>query len=122
MPFLYPAKSEERLLIVCEKLAILFGLPPFETTFRSEYYEEAQSAGGTISISVIEYFGSVNSEQVKQIDPPYYGNLAWRAAVGLQFNYMVRISHPFHKRNHKRRIARKLRSVFTEIRLHGEPW
>jgi hypothetical protein len=125
MAFLYPAKSEERLHVVCEKLAIVFGLPPFQTTFRSEYFEKAQSAGGTffgfIDITVIEYFGSVNSEQVKQIDPPYYWDLAWRAAVGLQFNYQVAIYRGLMKRNHKRRIARKLRSVFTEIRLHGEP-
>jgi hypothetical protein len=120
MNVLYPAKSEETLSAICEKLETEFALPPFRTTRRSEYLETAQSAQGPFEITVTEYVGSVSSEQAMRIGPPDHWNLAWRAAVGLQFNYQLRIAHGPVTRNQQRSIARKLRKVFTEIKLHGD--
>ncbi len=121
MNFLYPAMSEERLPAICEKLATAFALSMFHTIHRSEYLETARSAQGPFEISVTEYAGSVSSEQAAQIGSPDHWNLAWRAAAGLRFNYQVAIARGAVTRNQQRSIARRLRSVFTEIKLHGDP-
>ena len=122
----YPAKSEERLTVICEKLAIVFGLPPFQTTFRSEYFEKAESGREDFMIEVVEYFGSISEEQVEQMRGPNYWDvnwdLRWRIGAGLQFNYQVVIHRGLVTRNQRHKTARKLRSVFTVIKLHGEKW
>jgi hypothetical protein len=121
MNVLYPAKSAERLSAICEKLATLFTLPPFRIIHSSEYFESAQSSRGPFQLTVTQYFGSINSEQTAQIGAPDHWNLAWRAAVGLHFNYQVAIARGAVTRYQQRSISRKLRGVFTEIRLHGDP-
>ena len=51
MNVLYPAKSEETLSAICEKLAAVFALPPFCTIRRSLYLQTAQSALGPLEIT-----------------------------------------------------------------------
>jgi hypothetical protein len=120
MNVLYPAISPERLPRVCEKLAAAFDLPTFQRTDSSQYLETARS-GEVFQITVTEFLAPVSSEQAAQIGPPDYWNLAWRAAVGLRFNYQVAIARGAVTRSQQRSIAHKLRSVFAEIRLHGDP-
>jgi hypothetical protein len=117
---LYPAISKERLPVICEKLAASFTLPPFRVIHRSEYFEGAQSALGLFELTVTEYFDPISSEQAAQITGPDHWNLAWRAAVGLQFNYQVRVAQGAVTRHQHRTIARKFRRIFEEIRLHGD--
>jgi hypothetical protein len=116
----YPAISQEKLPTIGEKLSIVFTLPPFRTVHQSQYLETAKSTRESFEITVTEYIRLVSSEQASQIGVPDHWDLAWRAAVGLQFNYQVRITRVTANRNQQRRIARKLRSVFTEIKLHGD--
>ena len=120
MNVLYPAISTESLPRICEKLAAAFDLPPFRRIHLSQYLETAQS-GEVFQITVTEFIAPVRSEQATQIGPPDHWNLAWRAAVGLRFNYQVAIGRGAVTRSQQRSIARKLRSVFAEIRLHGDP-
>jgi hypothetical protein len=120
MNVLYPAISTERLPKICEKLAAAFDLPPFRKIHSSQYLETTQS-GEVFQITVTEFIAPVSSEQTAQIGPPDHWNLAWRAAVGLRFNYQVAIARGAVTRSQQRSIARKLRSVFAEIRLHGDP-
>lgn len=119
MNVLYPAVSAEPLDLVCERLAAALELPPFQKIRSSQYLETAQS-GDPFQITVTEYFGSVTSDQAEQIGPPDYWNLAWRAAVGLRFNYQVAMTREAVTRSRRRTIAQRLRSVFSEVRLHGD--
>jgi hypothetical protein len=117
---LYPAISGERLPAICQKLAAAFDLPPFRKIHSSQHLETAHS-GEVLQITVTEFIVPVTSDQAAQIGPPDHWNLAWRAAVGLRFNYQVAIARGTVTRSQQRSIARRLRSVFTEIRLHGDP-
>jgi hypothetical protein len=83
--------------------------------------ETATASSAEITIAVTRFTGSVDAEQASRIGPPDYWNLAWRAAVGLEFNYQVAITHGPLTRNQQRSVARKLRSVFQRVRMHGDP-
>src|SRR5689334_9748394 len=120
MNALYPAISTQKLTTICEKLAAAFDLPPFRRIHSSQYLETAQS-GEVFQITVTEFIAPVRSEQAAQIGPPDHWNLAWRAAIGLRFNYQVAVARSQVTRSRQRTIARRLRSVFTEIRLPGDP-
>jgi hypothetical protein len=119
MNVLYPAISSEGLTTVCERLAAVFKLPQFHRTYSSQHLAIARS-GDAFQITVTEFVGSVNAEQAARIGAPDHWNLAWRAAVGLRFNYQVAIARGAVTRSQQRTIGRRLRSVFTEVRLHGE--
>jgi hypothetical protein len=117
---LYPATSDDDLNALCAKLAAAFDLPAFTSRHRSEYLETSTASSGALTISVTRFLRSVDAEQARRIGPPDYWNLAWRAAVGLEFNYQVAIARGPATRNQQRVIARKLRSIFRKVRLHGE--
>jgi hypothetical protein len=119
MNVLYPATSEERICLVCEKLTCLFDLPESGTIHRSEYLESARSRHGRFEITVTEYLLWASSEQPAQVGPPDHWH--WRLAVSPRFNYQVAIAGAAFSRNQRRSITRKLRTVFPEIRLHGDP-
>jgi hypothetical protein len=121
MNVLYPATSEEELDSVCAKLAAAFALPAFALSHRSEYVETAVAATAAMTITVSRFLCAVDAEQASRIGPPDHWNVAWRAAVGLEFNYQVAIDRGPVTRNQRRAIARKLRSVFQKVRLHGDP-
>src|SRR2546422_372269 len=85
---------------------------------RSEYLETAVASSGAIAMTVTRFSGTVDAEQARRIGPPDHWNVAWRAAVGLEFNYQVAIARGPATRNQQRSIARKLRSVFQRVQLH----
>ena len=118
---LYPATSNEHLNGVCQKLAAAFDLPAFTLSHQSEHLETATASSAEITIAVTRFTGSIDAEQASRMGPPDFWNLAWRAAVGLEFNYQVAITHGPLTRNQQRSVARKLRSVFQRIRMHGDP-
>ena len=74
-----------------------------------------------MTLVVTRFSGTIDADQANRIGPPDFWNLAWRAAVGLEFNYQVVITHGPVTRNQQRSIARKLRSVFQRVRMHGDP-
>jgi len=123
MNALYPARSDISLTEICERLVVVFELAPFKHLHRSDHLETAQAVSivTPFQVAVTQYFYPVTLEDAERLGPPDYWNLAWRTAVGFFFNYQVRVSYEAVTRNKRRKIARKLRSVFTEIRLHGEP-
>ena len=121
MQRLYPAISDEEIDAICRKLAAAFGLPPFAVSHRSEYLETAVASSGQITMTVTRFCGTVDAEQARRIGPPDYWNLAWRAAIGLEFNYQVAIARDAVTRNQQRTISRKLRSVFAKVKMHGDP-
>ena len=116
----YPAASADSLTVVCEKLAAGFALPPFAVTRESEHVRSARSASGPFAIEVVEFLGHVSAEDAAKIDSPDQWNLAWRAEVGLEFNFQVSITRGTVTRRQRERTARKLRLAFSEIRLHGD--
>jgi hypothetical protein len=116
---MYAATSSDALDVVCAKLAAAFRLPPFKAIHRSEYLETAES-NDAMTFRVTEYLGAVDAARAARIGPPDYWNLAWRAAVGLNFNYQVWIMNKPAARNRQRVIARKLRSIFQHIQMHGD--
>jgi hypothetical protein len=116
--FYYPAISEESLTEVCQKLAAAFKLPPFQIIRQSEHLETAESSRGMFVVMVTRYIGCVTIEQVRDIGRPDHSPLAWRARKGFRFNYGIGIGRGgVSTWSHKRSIAHKLRSVFTEIQL-----
>jgi hypothetical protein len=118
---LYPAISDEDTDAVGGKLAAAFGLPPFTLTHRSEYLETFVASSGAITMTVTHFLRAVDAEQARGIGPPDHWNLAWRAAIGLEFNYQVAIARGVATRNQQRAVARKLRSVFRKVQMHGDP-
>jgi hypothetical protein len=94
-----------------EKRTMLWVDPFFETAQPEEVFQ----------ITVTEFIAPVSSEQAAQIGPPDHWNSAWRAAIGLRFNYQVAAARGQVTRSQQRAIARRLRSVFAEIKLHGDP-
>jgi hypothetical protein len=118
---LYPAISDEDIDAICRKLAAAFGLPPFTLSHRSEYLETAVVTSGAMTITVTRFSGTVDAEHARRIGPPDHWNLAWRAAIGLEFNYQVAIALGAVTRNQQRTIARRLRSVFGKVQMHGDP-
>jgi hypothetical protein len=120
--FYYPAISEEGLAEVCQKLATAFNLSPFQIVRQSEHLETAESTRGMFGVMVTRYIGRVTIEQVRDIGRPDHSPLAWRARKGFQYNYRIGIARGgVSTWTHKRSIAHKLRSAFTEIQLGGEP-
>lgn len=118
---MYPAISDEDFETVCRKLAAAFGLPPFAMKHRSEHLETATASSGDMTISATRFLGMVDAEQARRIGAPDHWNLAWRAAVGLEFNYQVAIYRDSVTRSQRRTVARRLRAVFRKVRMHGDP-
>lgn len=120
MNLLYPAASGESLEVICEKLAVAFEMPAFCVVRDSEYIRNAHSASGPFEIEVIEFLGRISEEEAAKIGPPDHWNLAWRIAVGLEFNFQIKITRGAVTRRQRERTAHKLRSIFSQVRLHGE--
>jgi len=118
---MYAAMSDEDIDAICRKLSAAFGLPPFTLKHRSEYLETAVASSAAITITVTRFSGAVDAEQARRIGAPDHWNLAWRAAIGLEFNYQVAIARGAVTRNQQRTITRKLRSVFRKVKMHGDP-
>ena len=122
MRSVYAASSKDDLESVCAALADRFSLPPFRTTRRSEHLATATSEGDSLGFTVTEYFGFVSSDEAKGIGPPDFWNLAWRAAVGDEFNYQVVFDRDPEavSRQKARRLKQRLRPIFETLRLHGD--
>ncbi len=118
---LYPATSSEPFDIICRKLAAALSHAPFTVQRRSDHLEVAESTSGESSVRLVHYIGVVTAEQAATLGPPDYWDLAWRAAVGVQYNLQLGVSRGSVTRNQQRRFSAKLRSVFTQVKLHGSP-
>jgi hypothetical protein len=132
---LYPATSDEGLHDVCAKLAAAFDLPAFTLSHQSENLETATASSAGMTIAVTRFSGSIDAEEASLIGPPDYWNLAWRAAVGLEFNYQVAGQNkrdsselfPLHRRldrmarRHSGWCGAPHASACWSLPIHGQP-
>lgn len=125
MRSLYPAFSHRKIVAVATAIEDLFDLSRVQSPYKSEHFESATSSNESLAIQLIQFFDSVEQETGDSIGAPDFWFLGWRAAVGKNFNYLVEVDLkgvPVNRtgRRRMRRIARRLRAFFENMRLHGE--
>ena len=120
---LYPARSTNDLRTICSQIQQVYGLPVFEFQRISAHLLSASSDAGEFGFTIKEFPDVVPASQVANRASPDYWDLAWRTAVGIEFNYQVefRWDSSAMSRWRAHRLKRKLKRIFDYIRFHGEP-